>query len=64
MVESRADEREDRKRREKRGGGDKEHKEIKKLKRHNATVLAVYSPNGIDGKEIVSCTADHIVRSK
>ena len=39
-------------------------KEIKKLKRHNATVLYVYSHNGIDGTEFVSCSADHIVRGK
>jgi len=39
-------------------------KELKKLKRHNAAVLHVYSRDGINATEFVSCSADHIVRSK
>jgi hypothetical protein len=37
---------------------------MKKLKSHGGSVLAVYSPKGKDGFEIISGAADQNVRSK
>ena len=69
MVESKAkgvveDDGADRKRRRDKSSKNDEEKEIKRLKRHNATVLHVYSQKGINGTEFMSCSADHIVRGK
>jgi hypothetical protein len=36
----------------------------KKLKRHGDAVLSVYSPQGRDGFEIISGSADQLIRSK